>query len=155
MPTFTAGNGQYTPSLTNDNWTLDAVGTGVFGKIIAVGWGGSLTTSSGYRTRWVRPTAVATGGKTALTIGFHQPNYVTAAFTATSTFATTQPTLPADPAGNLYATDWNGQGGLGILIMPLANPWWIVTGVLTGEFSCRNTKGIDASGSSYEVTWEE
>ena len=155
MPTFTAGNGAFTPSTTNDNWTLDAVGTGVFGKIIAIGWGGRLTTSTGYRTRWVRPTAAGTGGKTALTIGFHQPNYTTAAFTATSTYATTQPTLPADPAGNLWAQDWNAQGGVGMIVLPLANPWWVSTGVLQGAFSCRNIAGTDASGSSYEVTWEE
>jgi hypothetical protein len=155
MPTFTAGNGAFTPSTTNDNWTLDSVGTGVFGKIVAIGWGGQLTTSTGYRTRWVRPTAAGTGAKTALTIGFHQPNYTTAAFTATSTFATTQPTLPADPSGNLWAQSWNAQGGVGMVVLPLANPWWVSTGVLQGEFSCRNVNGVDANGSSYEVTWEE
>lgn len=155
MPTFNAGNGAFTPSTTNDNWTLDAVGTGVFGKIVSIGWGGSLTTSTGYRTRWVRPTAAGVGGKTALTIGFSQPNYATAAFTATSTYATTQPVLPTDPAGNLYATNWNGQGGLGVIIHPLANPWWVVTGVLQGALSCRNTFGVDANASSYQMTWEE
>lgn len=155
MPTFTAGNGAFTPSTTNDCWTLDAVGTGVFGKVVAIGWGGSATTSTGYRTRWTRPTTAGVGGKTALTLAFHQPNYTAAAFTATSTYATTQPVLAADPAGNLYATDWNAQGGIGMIVMPLANPWWVSTGVLQGALSCRNTKGTDASLSSYEVTWEE
>lgn len=155
MPTFTAGNGAFTPATTNDNWTLDAVGTGVFGKVVAIGWGGRLTTSTGYRTRWVRPTTAGVGGKTALTIGFHQPNYTTAAFTATSTYATTQPVLPADPAGNLWAQDWNAQGGVGMIVLPLANPWFVSTGVLQGALSCRNIAGTDANGSSYEVTWEE
>lgn len=155
MPTFSAGNGAFTPSTTNDNWTLDAVGTGVFGKIIAIGWGGRLTTSTGYRTRWTRPTAAGTGGKTALTLAFHQPNYTAAAFTATSTYATTQPTLAVDPAGNLWAQDWNAQGGVGMIVMPLANPWWVATGVLQGALSCRNVAGTDASGSEYMVTWEE
>jgi hypothetical protein len=155
MPTFAGGNGAFTPSTTNDSWTIDAVGTGVFGKIVEIGWGGRLTTSTGYRTRWTRPTAAGTGAKTALTIAAHQPNYAAAAFTLTSTYATTQPTLPADPAGNLWAQDWNSQGGVGVIAMPLANPWWVVTGVLQGALSCRNVAGTDASGSSYHVVWEE
>jgi hypothetical protein len=163
MPTFNAGNGAFTPGLTNPaagaaqagNWNIDAVGTGVFGKIISVGWGGQLTTSTAYRTRWARPTSAGTGTKTALVIGYNQPNYATAAFTCTSIYATAGPTLPADPGGNLYATSWNGQGGLGILIHPLANPWWVSTGVLQGALSCQNITGADASGSSYQVTWEE
>jgi len=155
MPTFSAGNGAFTPSTTNDNWTLDAVGTGVFGKIVAIGWGGRLTTSTGYRTRWTRPTAAGTGAKTAITLAYHQPNYTTAAFTATSTYASTQPTLAADPAGNLWAQDWNAQGGVGVLVMPLANPWFVATGVLQGCLSCRNVAGTDANGSEYMVTWEE
>lgn len=155
MPTFSAGNGAFTPSTTNDNWTLDAVGTGVFGKIVMIGWGGRLTTSTGYRTRWTRPTTAGTGAKTALTIGFSQPNYAAAAFTATSTYATTQPVLAADPSGNLWAQDWNAQGGVGVIVPPLANPWWVATGVLQGALSCRNIAGTDANGSSYHVEWEE
>jgi len=154
MPTFSGGNGAFTPSTTNDNWTVDSVGTGVFGKIIAIGWGGRLITSTGYRTRWVRPSAAGTGGKTALTVNGHQPNYNTAAFTLTSTYATTQPTLPADPAA-LWGQDWNAQGGLGVMVFPLANPWWVSTGVLQGALSCRNIAGTDSNGSSYDVTWEE
>jgi len=133
MPTFNAGNGAFTPSTTNDNWTLDAVGTGVFGKVISIGWGGSLTTSTGYRTRWVRPTTAGTGTKTALTIGYNQPNYIAAAFTATSTYGTAQPVLPTDPAGNLHAQNWNAQGGVGMIVMPLANPWWVSTGRLRAQ----------------------
>lgn len=160
MPTFNAGNGAFTPSTSTGaaaagNWTLDAVGTGVFGKVISVGWGGRLTTSTGYRTRWTRPTTAGSGTKTALTIGFAQPNYTTAAFTATASYATTNPVSATDPAGNLYATDWNAQGGLGILIHPLANPWWVATGVLQGSLTCQNVAGNDASGSSYQVCWEE
>lgn len=155
MATFTAGIGAFTPSTSNDNWTLDAVGTGVFGKVVQIAWGGQLATSTGYRTRWTRPTTAGVGSKTALTLAYHQPNYTSAAFTCTSTYATTQPVLASDPAGNLFATSWNAQGGLGIIVMPLANPWWVATGVLQGALSCRNVTGVDASGSSYEVTWEE
>jgi len=155
MPTFNATRANFTPSTTNDNWTLDAVGTGVFGKIVMFGWGGQGTTSSGYMTRWVRPTAAGTGAKTAITIGFNQPNYTTAAFTATSTYASTQPTLPATGVGDLFAQSWNVQGGVGEIVLPLNNPWWVSTGVLQGAFSCRNITGVDASLSSYQVTWEE
>ena len=47
------------------------------------------------------------------------------------------------------------HGGQGMVVMPLANPWWIVNGILTGQVSCRNIAGTDANGSSYEVSYEE
>jgi|GEM_PF-5615838 len=153
MPTLTCGNGAFTPATNQDNWTLDSQTAGVFGKVIAIGWGGRLTTSTGYRTRWTRPTTIGSSTFTALTSAFHQPNYAT--FGArVGTFATA-PVLASDPAGNLWAQDWNAQGGVGMVVMPLANPWWIVNGILTGQISCRNIAGTDASGSSYEVTYEE
>lgn len=67
----------------------------------------------------------------------------------------TAATLPADPGGNLWGQSWNAQGGVGLIVMPLANPWWLVQGVLTGQISCRNVNGVDANGSSYEATVEE
>jgi len=156
MTTFAAGNGQFTPSTTNDNWTLDMTGgTYYVAKIIMFGWGGSNASSNGYRTRWVRPTTAAAGTKTALTWGSADPNYNTPQAAVVSTYATSQATLPADPNGNLYATDWNNQGGTGVVALPLNNPWLVVGGVLTGQFSCRNTKGTDASLSSYNVYWDE
>jgi len=153
MPTYTSGNGAFTPATNQDNYTVDSQTAGVFGKVVAIGWGGSGTSSVGYRTRWVRPTTIGSSTFTALTAGFHQPNYVTFG----SRFGTflTAPVLPADPAGNLWANDWNVQGGVGLIVMPLANPWFFVNGILTGQISCRNTKGVDASLSSYEGTVEE
>lgn len=153
MPTFSSGNGAFTPSTTNDNWTIDSVGTGVFGKVIGIGWGGRLIASTGYRTRWTRPTTAGITKGAQLAIQAHQPNYNTPAFTVTATY-TTQPVLPADPS-NLWAQDWNAQGGTGAIYFPLNNPWFVATGVLQGALSCRNVAGVDASGSSYEVTWEE
>jgi YD repeat-containing protein len=153
MPTMTCGNGAFTPSTSGDNWTLDSQSAGVFGKVVAIGWGGRLTTSTGYRTRWTRPTTIGSGTFTALTSAFHQPNYATFG-SRIGTFAT-QPVLATDPAGNLWAQDWNAQGGLGMIVMPLANPWWFVNGILTGQISNRNIAGTDANGSSYEVTVEE
>lgn len=153
MPTMTSGNGQFTPATSNDNWTWDSQSAGVFGKAVAIAWGGSATTSTGYRTRWTRPTAALGGTFSALTNAYHQPNY-TSFGSRVGTF-TLAGTLAGDPSGNLFATDWNAQGGVGMIVMPLANPWWIVNGVLQGQISCRNTKGTDASLSSYEVTIEE
>lgn len=164
MPTFSGGNGgaSFTPSTTNDNYTLDAVGgaTGTFGKVVAIGWGGRLTSSTGYRTRWTRPNngagaGAGVGAGTAITLAYHQPLYTSAQMALNSTYATTQPVLPTDPAGNLHQQDWNAQGGVGMVVLPLANPWWCVKGVLQGSISCRNVAGTDLGGSSYEVTWEE
>lgn len=153
MPTYTSGNGAFTPSTSQDNWTLDAQTAGVFGKVVAIGWGGSLTTSTAYRTRWTRPTTIGSSTFTALTNAYHQPNY-TSVGSRVGTFATA-PVLASDPAGNLWAQNWNAQGGVGMIVMPLANPWWISQGILTGQISCRNIQGTDASGSSFEVTIEE
>jgi len=155
MPTFEGGNGAFTPSTTNDCWTLDfGVTAGTFGKITMIGWGGRLTTSTGYRTRWTRPTAAGTGTRTNITLQYAQPNYIAAGGVLTSTYGTAQPTLPADPS-NLWSQDWNAQGGVGAIALPLNNPWWAVNGVLQGSISCRNVAGTDANGSEYSVQWEE
>lgn len=155
MPTFSSGNGAFTPSTTVDNWNLDYIVTaGSFGKVVAIGWGGRLTTSTGYRTRWTRPTTAGTSSFTVLTNAYHQPNYV-AVQGRVGQYKNVNPTLATDPAGNLWAQDWNAQGGVGMIVMPLANPWWVVNGVLQSQISCINIAGTDASGSSYEVTVEE
>ena len=158
MPSFNGGNGAFTPSTSNDNWSLDAqTTTGVFARVTQVAWGGSGTSSIGYRTRWTRPSTLGTGAGTAITFGGNNPNYTTAGAALFSTYATTQPTLVAYPGTNLFSMDWNVQGGGGILILPLAQPWFILGngGVNKQVLSCRNTKGTDASLSSYSVTWEE
>lgn len=157
MPSFSGGNGAFTPSLTNDNYTVDAkTVAGVFARITAFGWGGRLTSSTAYRTRWTRATALATGAATTIAVGANNPNYTSPGCQLVSTFASTQPTLASDPAGNLHAQDWNAQGGVGEIILPLQQPWWIVANVTaTQQLSCRNIQGVDASGSSYQVTWQE
>jgi hypothetical protein len=161
MPTFQGTQGAFTPATTNDNWALDfGVTAGTFGKITMIGWGGRLTTSTGYRTRWCRPTAAGTGTRNPLVVQPGQPNYSTAGATlcggvgATLPYGTAQPTLPTDPA-NLWAQDWNGQGGVGGIALPLNNPWWVVNGVTFGTICCRNVAGLDPNGSEYSVQWEE
>ncbi len=153
MPTFTGGNGAFTPATTTDNWTLDSQSAGVFGKLLWISWGGRLTTSTGYRTRWTRPTTGASSTFTALTQSYNQPNYTTSG-ARIGTFATAA-TLAADPGGNLYTQDWNAQGGVGAFVWPLTKEPLFINGVLQGQVSCRNIAGTDANGSSYNVEWEE
>lgn len=153
MPAFTVERGAHTPATNQDNYTLDANTTGDVMEVVAIGWGGRLTTSTGYRTRWVRPSTAGTGIFTALTEGDHNPGYGTPLGRA-GTYATA-PVLGTDPAGNLFAVDWNAHGGLGYVALPLAAPWKIIAGVGQGQISCRNIAGTDASGSNYSATWQE
>jgi hypothetical protein len=158
MPSFAGGNGQFTPSTTNDNWTLDSGATAAGPiRVTQISWGGSNTSSNGYRTRWTRPSTNGTGAGTPIALAYNNPSYTTAVSALNSTYATTQPTLTADPGNNLYATDWNNQGGSGILVLPLAQAWFLIAsgGANKSQLSCRNTKGVDASLSSYNVAWEE
>ena len=159
MPNFAAGNGQFTPSTTaigGGNWWLDALGSaGPFGRVTQVSWGGSGTSSIGYRTRWSRPSTLGTS-PSAGTLAYNNPNYATAALAFNLSYAATV-ALTADPGNNLFATDWNVQGGGGILVLPIAQPWFILGngGVNKQQLGCINTKGTDASLSSYNVAWEE
>lgn len=152
MPAFAVSQGAHTPSTTQDNYTLEADTAGDVMKVVSIGWGGRLTTSTGYRTRWVRPTTGGSGIFTALGTESHSPGYNTPLGRA-GTYATA-PTLPADPDA-LHGQDWNAHGGLGYVVLPLATPWWIINGLLTNQLSCRNIAGVDANGSSYSAVWEE
>ena len=152
MPSFSGNQGAHTPSTTQDNWTLDADTAGDVLKVVSIGWGGRLTTSTGYRTRWVRPTTAGTGIFTALGTEVHSPGYPTP-LGAFGTFGTA-PVLPSDPDA-LHAQDWNAHGGVGYVVLPLSSPWWVINGLLTDHLSCRNVAGVDANGSSYSLTWEE
>ena len=152
MPTFAATQIAFTPVTSDDNLTMEAASAGDVGEVISIGWGGSLTTSTGYRTRWVRPT---TAGVTIVagTPEDHTPGY-SVPLLAFATGWTTQPVIPASPIA-LFAQSWNAHGGLGYVALPLASPWRIISGVLQGEISCRNDAGADANGSSYQFVWSE
>ena len=154
MPAYVGAVAAFTPSLTDDNWTLEADAAGDVGKVIAIGWGGELTTSTAYRSRWVRATTAGVGAGTALTPEDHHPGYSAPNVSLYSTYATTQPVLPAAPTA-LFLQSWNAHGGLGYVALPLASPWFIINGLLADTISCRNLAGVDANGSSYQVTWEE
>ena len=155
MPaTFTAVRGAFTPSTTNDNWTLQA-NSGFLGVVRSIGWGGRTQQSTAYRTRWAYPSAAPTGAGTTMTVQSTNPAQP-ATVSCISTYATTQPTLPAEPIG-LHSVDWNGQGGEGVLNFPRRMGWVVafVSGGVNQYLSCRNVVGTDASGSDYWVIWEE
>ncbi len=154
MPTFSGANSGHTPSLTADNWTMDASSAGDVARIISIGWGGQLTTSTGYHTRWVRPTTGGVGALTAITAEDHDPAYSIPLLEFGAVFATTEPVLPAEPIA-LHNQNWNAHGGLGYVALPLAAPWLIINGLLNDQLSCRNLAGVDAGGSSYSVVWNE
>lgn len=160
MPSFSGGNGAFTPSITTPgpgNWTLDAGAATAFARITEFSWGGRLSTSTGYRTRWTRATTNATGTQTALTVAGNNPNFTTPGAALVASYGTTNPTLAADPAGNLHAQDWNAQGGVGYIVLPLAQPWWVIGtgGASKQQIQCINVAGVDPSGSSYNVVWQE
>lgn len=160
MPTFTGNSGHnLTPNTASDLWVLDANAATELAKVISIGWGGSHTTSTGYRTRWARPTTVAQSTFTSLSPETTSPNAGYASPTLQfGTFLTNAvlPTESSSAAKNLHVQHWNVHGGLGFVVLPLANPWWVSgAGTAVQQVACRNTSGTDASMSAYQVTWEE
>ncbi len=159
MPTFAGARSGHTPDILQttageDNWCIDASAAGDVATIIAIGWGGELTTSTGYHTRWVRPTTGGVGALTPITVEPHNPRYATSLVEFGGIFATSAPVLPAEPIA-LHNQNWNAHGGLGYVALPLASPWMVVNGLLVDQLCCRNIAGVDAGGSSYTVTWTD
>lgn len=155
MPaTFSVVRGAFTPSLTHDNYLL-IFNASTIGMICRIGWGGRMLQPTPYRTRWVVPSTGAVIGSSPLTIQLSNPAVGTSTIAYAS--AGTPAVLPADPA-NIFATDWNAQGGEGVLNFPYSRRpiiWQSAGGSALGQFCCRNTQGVDANGSYYSVTWEE
>lgn len=154
MATFTGGTFA-DPITTNDNWCLHANAAGEIGRIVAIGWGGSLISPVAYRTRWVRPiTTPGSGASTLIVPGVHGPNAATPVLEL-ARYTGVAPVLPTDPTGNLHTQNWNAFGGLGLINLPIDDPWAVMNGFLLSQLCCRNTVGTDAGGSSYQVTWKE
>lgn len=154
MASFTGNQGAFTPATNADNWILEADGAGEMGKVKMIGWGGRGTTSTGYRTRWCRPSTNASSTFTSL-----NPQGTVPAPAATCRFGTfaTAATLGADPGNNLFAIDWNVLGGGGVIVLPIGGEWIVANSATAGhqQVSCRNVAGVDANLSSYSVQWEE
>src|SRR6516164_7639732 len=98
MASFGGGNAAFTPSTSADNWTLNVNTVGGIAMVESIAWGGNLNTATSYRTTWTRPTA---NGATAVTQTPVQGNPGTSPMTQLVTGWTTQPTIPAEPAGLL------------------------------------------------------
>ena len=155
MSDFTNANANFTPSTTADNWVLDASTNTLRAKIKWIAWGGLGTTSTGYRTRWFRPTTIGSGTFTA--VGATQAtNSGATALMRFGTFATVT-TPPTDP-GALFDQGWNVLGGGGILTLPIGSEWETIsvgTISVAGQLACRNAVGTDANLSTYAVQWSE
>lgn len=156
MAQFSANQGgTFTPAAhaTNmNNWTLEADTAGDIGRVKMFSWGGRGTTSTGYRTRWARPTTNGASSFTSLVPTSSNPS--AASLCRCGTFATAS-IGPADPAC-LFAQDWNVLGGGGVIVLPIGGEWMVAgTAAPYAEVSCGNIAGADANVSSYGVTWEE
>lgn len=154
MAQFSAQNANFTPSTSQDNWLLDTNATTALGKIKVISWGGSDTTSNGYRTRWYRPTTIGSSTFTALTV--QAANSAATNIVRAGTFATAA-TPPAEPV-SLMEQAWNSLGGGGVVVLPIGGEWFVFgNGATTvaGQIGCRNTAGVGANLSSYGVIWEE
>lgn len=155
MADYSNANANFTPSTSQDNWALDPSTNSVVAKVKYISWGGAGTTSTGYQTRWYRPTTIGSGSFTAVG-AVNNSNYGTTALMRFGTFATalTPPTAP----GALFYIDWNVLGGGGILVLPIGSEWLAAsagTAAVNGQIGCRNISGTDANLSSYSVQWQE
>jgi hypothetical protein len=117
-------------------------------------WGGSGTTSTGYRTRWARvnntPVTLS-----AYVIANSQNTPVTPQATI-GNYTGTAATAAADT--NLYSQSWNLLGGGGAIVLPIGGEWRCIGGALGTAFdaiACGNVTGADANLSNYGVQWEE
>lgn len=141
---------QFTPSTTNDNFTLDP-GTTHVGYVLEVWWGGSITTSTGFETRVARSSGAA-GAGTAGNVAKSNPLNGTQVIVFNTTYATTQPTLDA---GDLWAEDWNPDGGV-IRYHCAPNEEWVISGLAGSKtISCRNSVGTTASSMNAGASWGE
>ena len=152
---YSATRNGFTPGPTVSNWTLDADAAGDIAFIQSIGWGGSGTTSTGYVSRWARPTAVGVGIPTSIVPQQHTPGSQAAQCIFAFAYATTEPADPAVTIG-LHIQNWNVHGGLGYLALPIAAPWIILNGNAAEQaITCITDTGTEASTSSYSAMWTE
>ena len=152
MPAYFVDRANFTPSLTDDIYVLNA-GNNHF-TITSVGWGGRATSSSAYRTRWYR--AITPPGTLSATFFAQKASPgATLNTVAVNTFFT--PAVPpAEPAG-CFVVDWNAFNGNGYVVF--ADPIWmggdVGDALHTRFFCCRNSQGVDPNATHYWTAWEE
>ena len=140
-----------TPSLTDDNWTLEAQ-TAEVGEVIELSWGGQATTSTAMSTRVARGSGQA-GSLTTGNVAKFNPASQTNTLIFGTTYATTQCTLDA---GDLFSAAWNAHGGV---VRWLAGPNEEIrligkaTPDADSTLCCRNDVGTGTS--NYGTVWEE
>lgn len=156
MAQFSSGSpATFTPvaSTTQINtWVLSTLTVGQLSKVKMINWGGDGTSLVGYITRWARVSNTP-ATPTALLIAASAP-LVTP--TATCNTYGTQATATAD--NSLFKTNWNVQGGGGVVVLPIGGEWFTVGGALGTAFNqigCGNVTGADANLSNYGLQWEE
>ena len=135
---------QKTVVLADDNIAWDAI-AGESGRILDVGWGGEVTTSTAMRTRLARS---ATGTvPVSGDVQNRHPNSVANVIQFVDGW-TVQPTLTA---GNLIpVASWNAHGGT---VRWLAAPGEEIEIVGAEQISCREALG--AVAASFGGTWDE
>jgi hypothetical protein len=145
-----------TTVLNNFMWTC--LTAGQIGKMKMFSWGGLGTTSTGYRTRWARNTNASIATPTSLgAVGAANPLPV--ALCIANTYGTAG-SAAADPAGNLFAINWNILGGGGVIVLPIGGEW-LITGAALGTatginaIGCGNVTGSANNESQFSLTWEE
>ncbi len=130
--------------LADDNFGLDAI-AGESGRILDVGWGGEVTTSTAMRTRLAR----SSGGTVPVSgdVQKRHPNSVTNVIQFVDGW-TVQPTLTAGFLIPVAA--WNAHGGT---VRWLAAPGEEIEIIGAEQISCREELG--AIAASFGATWDE
>lgn len=130
--------------LADDNFGLDAI-AGESGKIVDVGWGGEVTTSTAMRTRFAR-----SSGGTVPVAGDVQKRHPNSVGNIIG-FITGWTAQPALVAGNLIpVASWNAHGGT---VRWLASPEEAIIILGAEQISCREFLG--AIAASFGATWDE
>lgn len=146
-----------TASATNlNNWGLTIATVGNIGKTKMISWGGSDTSLVSMSTRWARPTNTPVTPTSIMTPVVTSGGGAVAVATF-NTYAT-PPSAGSSPANNLFAQDWNSQGGGGVIVLPIGGEWFFPGAALASAsfamIACGNVVGASAN-TSYGVQWEE
>lgn len=146
-----------TASSTNlNNFGLTIVTVGNLGKVKLISWGGGDTSLISYSSRWARPNNTPATPTSIMTPVITSGGG--AAAVATFNTYSTAPASATQPAGNLFAQDWNSQGGGGVVVLPIGGEWFFPGAALASAsfcmIACGNVTGASAN-TSFGIQWEE